>query len=159
MPKEIYPSSYECDCGQQLHFFENTIREMKQISFRKRAGIGEGDDRHGVIFHKGQMVAIFCPKAGKELSALPAEMTAAAKPARRTWTERQGQVLAFIHLYTKLNRQPPAEADVARYFEITPPAAHQMILTLERKGLIERRPGTPRSIALTVDPEDLPNLE
>ena len=27
MPKEIYPSSYLCDCGHQSDFFENTIKE------------------------------------------------------------------------------------------------------------------------------------
>jgi hypothetical protein len=35
MPKEIYPSSYECDCGHQSHFFENTIREIKAMSRKK----------------------------------------------------------------------------------------------------------------------------
>ena len=36
MPKEIFPSSYECDCGHQSHFFENTIREMKAMSRKKK---------------------------------------------------------------------------------------------------------------------------
>jgi hypothetical protein len=35
MPKEIFPSSYECDCGHQSHFFESTVRAMKALS-RKR---------------------------------------------------------------------------------------------------------------------------
>jgi hypothetical protein len=29
------------------------------------------------------------------------------------FTHLQGQYLAFIHLYTKLNRQAPAEADIS----------------------------------------------
>jgi DNA-binding MarR family transcriptional regulator len=33
-----------------------------------------------------------------------------------------------------------------RYFQITPPTVHQMILTLERKGLISRVPGQARAI-------------
>ena len=37
--------------------------------------------------------------------------------------------------YTKLNRRPPAEADFQRYFEVTPPSVHTMIITLERRGL------------------------
>jgi hypothetical protein len=37
MPKEIFPSSYECDCGHQSHFFENTIREAKAMSHKKWA--------------------------------------------------------------------------------------------------------------------------
>ena len=46
------------------------------------------------------------------------------------YTPRQGQVLAFIYYYTKLNERPPAENDVARYFKITPPSAHQMVVNL-----------------------------
>lgn len=54
------------------------------------------------------------------------------------YTSRQGQVLAFIHYYTKLNGRPPAENDMAHYFKITRPSAHQIVATLERRGLIER---------------------
>ena len=57
------------------------------------------------------------------------------------YTERQGQYLAFIYYYTKLNARPPAEADIQRYFRVTPPTVHQMILTLERQGFISREPG------------------
>lgn len=57
------------------------------------------------------------------------------------FTPRQGQFLAFIHYYTKLNGRPPAETDIARYFRITAPSAHQMVMTLERRGFIERVPG------------------
>jgi hypothetical protein len=48
MPREIVPSSYECDCGHQSHFFENTIRGMKKMSHKKRVRLGdsEGDDEH-----------------------------------------------------------------------------------------------------------------
>lgn len=75
------------------------------------------------------------------------------------YTQRQGQFLAFIYYYTKLNGQPPAEADMARYFRISPPAAHQMVLTLGKRGLIERSPGEPRSISLLLPREALPDLE
>jgi len=75
------------------------------------------------------------------------------------YTPRQGQVLAFIHYYTKLNGCPPAENDVARYFKITRPSAHQMVVTLERRGLIERVPGQARSIRLLLAHKDLPDLE
>jgi DNA-binding MarR family transcriptional regulator len=63
--------------------------------------------------------------------------------------------LAFIHWYTKLHRVPPAEADLQRYFQVTPPAVHGMILTLERLGLIERTPGKARSIRLRASADDL----
>ena len=75
------------------------------------------------------------------------------------YTPRQGQFLAFIHYYAKLNGRPPAEADMVRYFKITPPSAHQMVVTLERRGLIERVPSQPRSIRLLLAREDLPDLE
>ena len=64
------------------------------------------------------------------------------------YTPRQGQVLVFIHYYTKLNGCPPAENDLARYFEITPSAAHQKVVNLDRSGMIKRVPGQARSIRL-----------
>jgi Mn-dependent DtxR family transcriptional regulator len=78
------------------------------------------------------------------------------KPA---FTAKQGQYLAFIYYYTKLNRVAPAEADFARYFRVSAPSVHQMILKLESAGLISRTPGQGRSIRLRVDREQLPDLE
>jgi len=75
------------------------------------------------------------------------------------YTPRQGQYLAFIHYYTKLNGRPPAQADMQRYFRVSPPAIHQMMLSLEKRGLITRVPGQPRSIRLLLPPEKLPKLE
>jgi Mn-dependent DtxR family transcriptional regulator len=53
------------------------------------------------------------------------------------FTEKQGQYLAFIYYYTKLNGRAPAEADMQRYFRVTPPSVHQMVVTLEANCLIE----------------------
>ena len=75
------------------------------------------------------------------------------------FSPRQGQYLAFIHYYTKLNGRPPAEADMQRYFRVSPPTVHQMILNLEERGLITRTPGEPRSIRLLILRERLPDLE
>ena len=75
------------------------------------------------------------------------------------FTPLQGQYLAFIVAYTKLNRRAPAEADLQRYFRVTPPSVHNMIITLERRGLISRTPGQARSIAVLVPPEQLPLLD
>ena len=74
-------------------------------------------------------------------------------------TARQGQALAFIHYYTKLNGRPPAELDIAQYLRISPPSAHQMVVTLEKRGFIRRTPGQSRSIRLLLDRDDLPELE
>ena len=54
--------------------------------------------------------------------------------------------------------RPPAEADLQRHFQVTPPSVHQMVLTLERAGLIGRQPGVARSIELLVDSGALPPL-
>jgi len=75
------------------------------------------------------------------------------------YTPRQGQFLAFIYYYTKLNGCSPAEADMERYFRISAPAAHQMVVTLEKQGFIERVPGLARSIRLLLPREELPDLE
>jgi Mn-dependent DtxR family transcriptional regulator len=74
------------------------------------------------------------------------------------YTERQGQYLAFIYYYTKLHKRAPSEADMQRYFMVSAPAVHQMILNLERQGLIERTPGQARSIRLLLPRQDLPDL-
>jgi hypothetical protein len=75
------------------------------------------------------------------------------------YTPKQGQYLSFIYYYTKIHGLPPSEADMQRYFRVSPPAVHQMILTLESEGLIERIPRMPRSVRLTVPQSDLPDLE
>jgi Mn-dependent DtxR family transcriptional regulator len=84
-------------------------------------------------------------------------MAGVSRPAK-AFTPKQGQYLAFIHLYTRLHRQPPAEADMQQYFRVSPPSVHQMVLTLERQGFITRQPMTARSIELLVDPKRLPEL-
>jgi Mn-dependent DtxR family transcriptional regulator len=75
-----------------------------------------------------------------------------------SFTDRQGQYLAFIDAYTRVNGRPPAEADMQRHFRVSPPSVHQMVLTLERAGLIRRQPRQARSIELLVDPDCLPRL-
>jgi Mn-dependent DtxR family transcriptional regulator len=76
-----------------------------------------------------------------------------------TPTERQGQFLAYIFQYGLLNGCSPAEADMQRYFQITAPSVHSMVLMLARRGFISRVPGQARSIALLVPPEALPPLK
>ena len=77
------------------------------------------------------------------------------KPA---YTERQGQFLAYLHQYSILNGCAASEADMQRFFQVTPPTVHQMVLTLERRGFIRRVPGQARSITLIIPPESLPPL-
>jgi SOS-response transcriptional repressor LexA len=75
-----------------------------------------------------------------------------------SFTDRQGQYLAFIDAYTRVHGRPPAETDMQHHFQVSPPSVHQMVLTLERAGLIRRQPGVARSIEVLVAPEYLPVL-
>jgi len=84
---------------------------------------------------------------------------AARRPSGQSFTEKQGQYLAFIYAYSRMFRRSPAEADMKCHFRVSPPSVHQMVLTLERAGLIRRQPGVARSIELLVAPEDLPILK
>jgi Mn-dependent DtxR family transcriptional regulator len=77
----------------------------------------------------------------------------------RRYTNKQGQYLAFIYYYSKINSQAPSEADMQRYFHVSPPSVHQMVLTLEANGFIERIPGQGRSIRLLISRDQLPDLE
>jgi len=76
-----------------------------------------------------------------------------------TFTPRQGQFLAFIHLYRKLHRRGPAETDLVAFFRVTPPSAHGMVVKLEELGLITREAGVPRSMRVAIPTEQLPELE
>jgi len=75
------------------------------------------------------------------------------------FTVKQGQYLSFIYNYTVMNGQSPAEADLQRFFLVTPPAIHHMILKMEEEGLISRVPGQARSIKLLMEPDEIPRLK
>jgi DNA-binding MarR family transcriptional regulator len=81
-----------------------------------------------------------------------------ATPSSPRFTDTQGQYLAFIHAYALVNGRPPAEADIQRFFAVTPPSVHNMIKELERRGLITRVPRQPRSIAVSLPDDELPRL-
>ena len=78
---------------------------------------------------------------------------------KKPFTAKQGQYLAFIFYYTKIHGYAPAEADMQNYFRVSPPSVHQMVLTLEANGFIQRVPGQGRSIRLLIPREMLPDLE
>lgn len=75
-----------------------------------------------------------------------------------SFTPKQGQYLAFIYAYTRVLGCPPAEADMQRYFQTTPPSVHNMVVKLEDLGFIKRTPGKARSIEMLLDPDHLPVL-
>ena len=72
------------------------------------------------------------------------------------FTTLQGQYLAFIRTYSVINRRPPSEADMQRFFGVTAQSVHQMVLALDNRGLISRTAGVARSIRVPVRQEDRP---
>jgi Mn-dependent DtxR family transcriptional regulator len=77
---------------------------------------------------------------------------------KKPYTEKQGQYLAFIYYYGKIHGSPPSEFEMQQYFKVSPPSVHQMILTLETRGLIQRTLHQARSIRLLIPREELPDL-
>jgi len=69
------------------------------------------------------------------------------------FTPTQGRYLAFIHAYISLHGYPPAESEIAAAMCVSPPSVNQMVKMLEKKGVILRHPGQPRSLQILV-PED-----
>jgi DNA-binding Lrp family transcriptional regulator len=73
------------------------------------------------------------------------------------FTPTQGRYLAFIHAYTQLHGYPPSESEIAAAICVSPPSVNQMVKTLEKRGLIDRQPGTPRSIRIRVPEDEIPS--
>jgi len=72
------------------------------------------------------------------------------------FTPAQGRYLAYIRAYTNLHGYPPAESEIADAIGVSAPSVSQMIKTLEKKGLIEREPGQPRTIRVQVPEDEIP---
>lgn len=77
---------------------------------------------------------------------------------KQRFTQKQGQYLAFIYHYTKVNGIPPAQADIQRFFHVTSPTVHNMVVLLEKKKLLLRKKHQARSLKVCVPPEQLPEL-
>jgi DNA-binding Lrp family transcriptional regulator len=71
-------------------------------------------------------------------------------------TPTQGRYLAYIHTYTDGFGLPPAESEIAEAMGVSPPSVNQMMKTLEKKGLIRRQSGVPRSIEILVADDAIP---
>jgi repressor LexA len=87
-----------------------------------------------------------------------ASRTRRAQAMKKSYTDKQGQYLAFIYYYGKIHGCAPSESEMQQYFRVSPPSVHQMILTLETHGLIARTPGQARSIRLLIPREEIPDL-
>lgn len=72
------------------------------------------------------------------------------------FTPTQGRYLAFIRAYTDLHGYPPAESEIAAAMCVSAPSVNQMVKTLEKRGLILRQPGQPRSVEVLIPEEEIP---
>jgi repressor LexA len=118
--------------------------------FLPEGRIGPGMKR-GILAHfRSDTSAAAAPR--------PAPSPAQSGSPHHSFTDKQGQYLAFIHHYSKVKGQPPAETDMQRHFKVSPPSVHQMILKLEQRKLIRRNPGESRSLAVLVPADQLPRL-
>lgn len=73
------------------------------------------------------------------------------------FTPTQGRYLAYLYAYTEGFGLPPAESEIAAAIGVSPPSVNQMMKTLEKKALIRRQPGVPRSIEILVERDAIPN--
>jgi alpha-galactosidase len=70
---------------------------------------------------------------------------AARSLSAQGFTEKQGQYLAFIYTYSHMFRRPPAETDMQRHFQVSPPSVHQMIVTLNEMASFGVNPASPEA--------------
>ena len=73
-------------------------------------------------------------------------------------TQARRSIISGRYTHTKVNRRPPSQADIQQFLAVVAPSVHQMLLSLERRGLLRRTPGQPRSLEVLVAPEDIPVL-
>ena len=79
------------------------------------------------------------------------------------FTAKQGQYLAFIYYYSKIHGIAPAEADLRRFFRVTPPVVHQMIKMLHASVrpvavvMLHKDVEDPPKMLLVQDPQPVEN--
>jgi repressor LexA len=57
------------------------------------------------------------------------------------FTRKQGQYLAIIYFYTKLNGYFPSEADMQRHFRTSAPTVHDMVAAVKTNaGVLVQSP-------------------
>jgi hypothetical protein len=107
MPKEIFPSSFECDCGHESDFSERTVRDMKAMSQKKKVYLADSaPEEHTIVFYRGKMVEIQCPK---QPSSRETKKSAPKKRAtsRGIPDEVKTEVAAIVeHFNTAVIRNP-----------------------------------------------------
>lgn len=112
--------------------------------------------QYGIILHKRVLAWLGLP------ITLPLLLGHCYFPADPSWrpkyTPEQGQYLAYIFHFTKVNYRLPTDLDVQRYFRVSRAAVHEMILSLENAGWVFRSREHPGSIAIMLKRDHLPEL-
>src|SRR5256886_6052731 len=120
MPKEIFPSSFACDCGHQSDFFENTVREMKAMSQKKKVYLADAaPEEHTIVFYRGKLVEIQCPKQSQ--SHATKKNTPKSRPGKKRATTRgipdevKTDVAAIVEHFNTTTIRNPHCVYVPRY--------------------------------------------
>jgi repressor LexA len=64
-------------------------------------------------------------------------------------TERQQEILGFIHEYAESNGFPPSIREIGRHFGIYPATVQDHISALERKGFLQKKRFQSRTLSIT----------
>ena len=87
MPKEIFPSSFACDCGHQSDFAERIVREMRARSQQKKVYLRDAaPEEHTIVLYRGKLVEIQCPK--QPPSRETRQSTSKSRPSTKRATTR-----------------------------------------------------------------------
>jgi hypothetical protein len=112
--------------------------------------------QYGLIHHKRVLAWLGLP------ITLPLLLGHCYRPADPSWrpeyTPEQGQYLAYIFHFTRINYRLPTDADVQRYFRVSMASVRAMILSLDTAGWVFRPREKQESIAIRLKRDHLPDL-
>ena len=112
MPKEIFPSSFECDCGHQSDFAERIVRDMRAMSQQKKVYLRDAAaEEHTIVFYRGKLVEIQCPKQSQSPDtkhSAPKRKPRTRRPTTRGIPDKVKTDVAAIvqHFNTTVIRNP-----------------------------------------------------
>ena len=85
MPKEIFPSSFQCDCGHQSDFAERIVRDLRAMSQKKKVYLADSaPEEHTIVFYRGKLVEIQCPKQTQSHETRKSPRTSTSSTKRAT---------------------------------------------------------------------------
>jgi hypothetical protein len=104
---------HAADCGHQSDFSENTVKEMKTMSQKKKVYLADAaPEEHTIVFHRGKLVEIQCPKQSQHLDTKPSTPRKSTSNTKRATTRGipdavKTHVAAIVqHFNTTVLRNP-----------------------------------------------------